>query len=92
MGALPNRLGHTRCGFVVGRQHGGAVQRNRLKRRVREAVRLVYDHIKPGWDVVFIVRAGVAAAPWPQLQQAVQTLLTRAEIWQANGDRPQAKE
>jgi ribonuclease P protein component len=75
LGALPNRGQHTRCGFVV--------------RRVRESVRLVYDQIGPGWDVVFIIRNGVAAASWEQLQQAVQTLLRKANLWQAAPAAPE---
>ncbi len=82
LGSLPNRSVQTRCGFVVSKAQGNAVERNRLKRRVREAVRLIYQYIVPGWDVVFVVRKGVATAPWPQLQHAVQTLLLQAKLWQ----------
>lgn len=83
LGVTPNRTQNTRCGFVVSKALGNAVKRNRLKRRVREAVRLVYGQIKPGWDVVFVVRKGVATASWEQLQRAVHQLLTKANVWRA---------
>jgi ribonuclease P protein component len=41
-----------RIGFTVGRALGGAVQRNRMKRRLREAVRLTRPAEAPGADVV----------------------------------------
>lgn len=41
-----------RIGFTVGRALGGAVQRNRMKRRLREAVRLTLPSSGPGADVV----------------------------------------
>jgi ribonuclease P protein component len=41
-----------RIGFTVGRALGGAVQRNRMKRRLREAVRLTLPADAPGADVV----------------------------------------
>ena len=41
-----------RIGFTVGRALGGAVQRNRMKRRLREAVRLTRPEQAPGADVV----------------------------------------
>lgn len=88
LGARPNHTGRSRCGFVVGRKQGGAVLRNRLKRRTREAVRLIYAQIVPGWDLVFIVRAGVLNAPWGHLQRAVHTLLKQAGLWQSTPAHP----
>jgi len=41
-----------RIGFTVGRALGGAVQRNRMKRRLREAVRLTRPESAPSVDVV----------------------------------------
>jgi ribonuclease P protein component len=43
--------------LVVSRRHGGAVQRNRIKRQARAAVGLV-GGIPPGFDSVIAVRAG----------------------------------
>lgn len=81
MNAARNRVGRTRCGFVVGKQLGKAHDRNRAKRRVREAVRRLYSNIAPGYDLVFVVRTAALHAPFPDLQQAITELLKRAQLW-----------
>ena len=59
--------------------------RNRIRRRVREAVRLLYPQIAPGWDVVFIARSpALAEIAFPQLQALVQQALQRAGVLQAS--------
>src|SRR5919202_6187430 len=83
LSAMRNRTGRTRCGFVVGKQIGKAHDRNRAKRRTREAVRLVYAQIAPGWDLVFIIRSSVLRAPFAAVLAAVRELLRRAGLWVA---------
>ena len=48
-----------RIGFTVGKVLGGAVERNRIKRRMREAVRLSRPAAKAPVDVVFNPRKSV---------------------------------
>lgn len=79
--AAPNRRHQSRCGFVVGKHIGSAVQRNRAKRRLREAVRLIYATIAPGFDLIFVVRsATMTHIPFPTIQAAVELLLRRAGL------------
>ena len=83
LNVAPNRRKHTRCGIVVSKRVGKAVQRNRARRRIREAVRLVFDHIVVGVDLVFIVRTvDVAEVPFTVLQSTIEHLLRRAGLWQ----------
>jgi ribonuclease P protein component len=67
-----------RVGFTATRRIGGAVERNRAKRRMREAARLVLpEHGRPGHDYVFIARGGMTTRPWDRLLDDVKTALVR---------------
>lgn len=60
--------GPPRIGFTVTRKLGGAVQRNRIRRRLKEAVRLAAaEHLKAGHDYVIIGRAATAERPFAKL-------------------------
>ena len=67
-----------RAGFTATKRIGGAVQRNRAKRRLREAARLLLPQFgSPGFDYVFIARGGVTTRPWERLLDDVKTALIR---------------
>ena len=67
-----------RIGFTATRKVGGAVVRNRCKRRLREAARaMVGQYGVPGSDYVFIARQGTADRPWDRLLDDVKSALTR---------------
>jgi ribonuclease P protein component len=51
-----------RLGLAVSRRIGGAVERNRLKRRLREAFEVVVAGVEPERDYVLVVREGLAEA------------------------------
>ena len=75
---LPSRLPRSRFGYAVGKRVGNAVIRNRVKRRLREAVR----SLRPtaGWDVVIVARPQAAAADFGSLRDALWSLFRRAGI------------
>jgi len=78
MKALPNGLTFSRYGFSVGRRVGGAVVRNRVKRRLREILRLL--PLEVGWDIIFIARPPTASAGFAGLKKSVYGLLSRAGL------------
>jgi len=77
---LPNELEYSRFGFSVSSRIGKAVQRNKIKRRLREATRLRIDEIKPGWDIVFIARNPIRDATYAEMDRACARLLRRAHL------------
>jgi ribonuclease P protein component len=80
---LPNGESISRCGFTVSRRIGGAVERNRARRRMSEAVRLLWDIVMPGWDIVWVARPGINDAEFSELQSACARLLRRARLLRA---------
>ncbi len=58
----------TRIGITAGAKLGCAVKRNRVRRRLREIFRLNMDKIKPGYDLIVVVRFRGVSAPYRQLE------------------------
>ena len=67
-----------RLGFTATRKVGGAVVRNRAKRRLREAARALAPQFGvAGSDYVFIARMGTVDRDWDRLLDDVKSALTR---------------
>jgi len=60
-----------RIGFTVGRVLGGAVERNRIKRRLREAVRLRLAMLKGAVDVVINPKKSVLTVEFSVVREEV---------------------
>lgn len=77
---LPAEGEITRVGILAGRTVGKAVQRNRAKRLLREAIRPFLSKIKPGWKLLLIARNPILEANFTEIQVCLSQLLTRANL------------
>jgi ribonuclease P protein component len=79
--------GRPRLAVTAGRRLGGAVERNRARRRIREAVRPLMDSLPEDWEFLLVARSGAASAPFRDLAEAVRTLFARAGAATPDGER-----
>jgi ribonuclease P protein component len=73
-------LDQTRFGFATGKLLGGAVVRNRTRRRIREALRVMAPSFQPGWDVLIIARPALVDADHEALVEALEQILRRGGV------------
>ena len=78
MKVMLNGLVSARYGFSVSKRVGKAVTRNRVKRLLREILRI--KPLEPGWDIVFIARPLAASANYAALEKSINNLLSRAHL------------
>jgi ribonuclease P protein component len=81
----PNDLGRARVGITVSGRVGKAVVRNRIRRRLREALRARLGSLTAGYDVLIVARPASATASWFELGAALDTVLQRASATVAMG-------
>lgn len=74
--AVRNEEGMVRVGFAISKKLGKAVERNRLRRRLREGLRL--SPIVPGWDILVIPRGDAVKQTYHTLKAEMEDLLRRA--------------
>ena len=75
-----------RLGFTASRKVGGAVQRNRARRRLKAAAGQVMTvHAVPGMDYVLVARAETVKRPFLGLIADLETALRRLKMWRGDG-------
>lgn len=72
--------GVARVAFVAGRRIGRAVRRNRARRRLREAYRLLADRVRGGADIVLVARDRTCDVDFRRLQASVESALAQAGL------------
>lgn len=70
----------SRIGFSVSRKIGGAVERNRIKRVLREIFRKHVEGLKSDYDYVIIARRPATDAGFNELEEAMLALFEKAKL------------
>ena len=75
-----NGRGVNRMGYTVSSKLGGAVVRNRVRRRLREVARLNAPGMKTGWDIVVVARSRAVTATYTELDRAYRDACAALEL------------
>jgi ribonuclease P protein component len=82
--------GPVRVGFTVSRKVGNSPERNRVRRRLREMVRLSPDGMRQGYDYVLIGRRAALDLPFERLVADFGRALSRVHAGKSTGAGPSA--
>ena len=80
IGVCENDLGRNRYGIVTGRRLGIAVERNRVKRRLRALLMELHSELRQGYDIVLLPRRDVLWQPFNQLRRILRELFKQAQL------------
>jgi len=75
-----NHLLQNRYGFITPKHLGKAVQRNRIRRQLREAVRLQHTSLRQGYDVIIIARPVLLSQRFPHIERILSEMFDRAGL------------
>lgn len=75
-----NGTDQNRLGFTVSAKMGCAVQRNRVRRRLREIYRLNEEKFQSGWDIVVVTRTRAMTASYAKLEKAFLSAAQKLQL------------
>lgn len=82
---LPNGLAHNRYGLITPRRLGKAVVRNRVRRRLREALGLLHPDLLQGFDLLVVARSRLVGQPFAVLLRILKQLCVQSGLLTDSG-------
>jgi ribonuclease P protein component len=80
LSTLPNALPHNRYGIITPKRLGGAVQRNQVRRLLREVLRHKHPVLRGGFDLVIVAHPPLLGQPLAALESAFDELAAQAKL------------
>jgi ribonuclease P protein component len=77
---MKNRSGQNRLGITTSKKLGGAVERNRARRIIKEAYRLTEPGIKAGFDIVIVARKKAVYANMWEVKRSLEGILEKFSL------------
>lgn len=75
-----NNYGFNRFGFTAAKKIKKAVQRNVIRRRLKEIVRLSENNLKEGYDIVLMARVNATDSDYKELEKSYNKLIKRKNL------------
>lgn len=75
-----DRAVEVRVAFCVGKKFGGAVERNRVRRRLREIFRKHQRELEQQWDLILLARQGAARVQFAKLEERFLSLCQKMKL------------
>ncbi|MCI1945847.1 ribonuclease P protein component [Clostridium luticellarii] len=76
-----NKKGVNRLGISISKRVGKSVERNRIKRLIKEICRLNIENIKTGYDLVFIARNLSNGKSYAEIDNSIKNLIKKAGLY-----------
>lgn len=80
LSVVPNTLADNRYGVVTSKRLGNAVKRNRVRRLIRETIRLKHPALRAGFDLVIVAHPPVVGQPLGVIQRILDDLIAQADL------------
>jgi len=78
----PSKNKNVKVGISVSHKIGGAIIRNRIKRKIREAIQKFLLEIKKDFNIVIIAKNAITTATYAQIEQEIEFLLKKSSLFE----------